>query len=140
MNVRQTEKSLTISSTFDEATRVRAYEIKFCYPGFRTKEHLRAYEVNVGTLTLSYSPRRRLIEFESFRKYLLSFENKAITLEEAALTVVDDVFTDVEPLACSIVVACKLNDGLKVFITAKRGWQDCLSVHQLIHNDGGLYL
>lgn len=116
-------KFVVIESRFDGEKRVRAYDISFHVPGFRTHEHLHKSEVNVATLSFIYSPRRKLLEFESFYDYVLSFKDKSMTLEEASWHIIDDVFAHLEPLFCSVSIRCELNDGLAVTVDAKRGWR-----------------
>ncbi|WP_363322094.1 hypothetical protein [Pandoraea capi] len=107
---------------------MRAYEVTFDVPAFRTNEHLHPTEVNVARLRFRYHPRKQLVEFFSFQQYLAKYSTLAMTLEQACWSIVDDFFESIEPIQCDPTIQNELSGCASVTIHASRGWTDAIRV------------
>ncbi|QHE94559.1 hypothetical protein PI93_024180 [Pandoraea fibrosis] len=117
---------VVIPNTIKQQARMRAYEIMFDIPAFRTNEHLHPAEVNVARMKFHYHPRKRLVEFFSFQEYLCKYASLAMTLEQACGSIIDDFFESIEPIQCELIVQNELPDCANVTIRASRGWIDAI--------------
>lgn len=117
---------VVIPNAIKQQARMRAYEIAFDIPAFRTNEHLHPTEVNVARLKFRYHPRKQLVEFFSFQAYLGKYAKLAMTLEQACWSIIDDFFGALEPIQCELIVQNELSDCATATIRASRGWTDAI--------------
>lgn len=119
---------VVIPNVIRQQARMRAYEVTFDVPAFRTNEHLHPSEQNVARLKFRYHPRRQLVEFFSFQEYLSRYAGLAMTLEQACWSIVDDFFESLEPIRCDLIIQNELSDSANVTIHASRGWTDAIQL------------
>lgn len=112
-----------IPNTIAKANRIRAYDISFHVPGFRTLEHDNARETNISRLLLRYTPRDVVIEFFSFHEYISKYQKLEMSLECACWSIIDDFFDGIKPLHCHVEINSELLDGIGINISADRGWR-----------------
>lgn len=115
---------VVIPNVIKQHLRMRAYEIAFRVPAFRTNEHLHPSETNIARLTFAYSPRDKLVEFFSFQTYLQKYAGLAMTLEEATWSIIDDFFDTIEPIRCSVHMQNEMPECVTATIQAARGWTE----------------
>lgn len=114
----------TIPNVIAMPNRIRAYDITFDIPGFRTLQYNNRSEANIARMKLIYTPRHLLVEFHSFHEYLLKYQDVSMALESAGWSIVDDFFEKMKPLYCKVVIDSELADGIWVTIAASRGWRN----------------
>ncbi|VVE81484.1 hypothetical protein [Pandoraea sputorum] len=119
---------VVIPNVIKQQARMRAYEVTFDVPAFRTNEHLHPSEQNVARLKFRYHPRRQRVEFFSFQTYLSKYAGLAMTLEQACWSIVDDFFESLEPIRCDLIIQNELSDCANVTIHASRGWTDSIQL------------
>ncbi len=82
---------------FENPCEERPYEISIQLPEFTCKCPFSGYP-DFATLSLFYQPNKKVLELKSLKLYINSYRDRAISHEEAANNILDDLIAAAEPL------------------------------------------
>jgi NADPH-dependent 7-cyano-7-deazaguanine reductase QueF len=99
----------------------RTYTVTLHYAAFRCQQEVNPALTNFAQLTIDYAPNELLYDFGSLMSYLRSFEGESLSLETAANTIVDAVFTHVRPIWVRVTITLEREHGVTIEIRAEQG-------------------
>lgn len=104
--------------TFDNQFPDRDYRIEIVAPEF-TSVCPKTGQPDFGTITVTYTPRRKCVELKSLKFYLQSFRHEGIFYEHVTNTILDDLVAVVEPQWMRIEAAFNARGGMTETVTAQ---------------------
>ncbi|MBI5529537.1 MAG: NADPH-dependent 7-cyano-7-deazaguanine reductase QueF [Deltaproteobacteria bacterium] len=72
-----------------------------------------------GALTITYTPRRLLLELKSLKHYLLTFRQVGIVQEHAAARILRDLARAAKPARMTVTVDYNVRGGLHTVVTVR---------------------
>jgi 7-cyano-7-deazaguanine reductase len=104
--------------TFENQFADRDYKIEIVCPEF-TSVCPRTGQPDFGTLTITYTPRKKCVELKSLKYYLQSYRNQGIFFEHVTNTILDDLVAVIEPQWMKIEAAFHPRGGMTETVTAQ---------------------
>jgi 7-cyano-7-deazaguanine reductase len=104
--------------TFDNQFPDRDYKIEIEYPEF-TSVCPKTGQPDFGTLTITYTPRKKCVELKSLKMYLQSFRNEGIFYEHVTNSILDDLVAVIEPPWIRIEAVFRPRGGMTETVSAQ---------------------
>lgn len=103
---------------FDNQFPDRDYKIEIVAPEF-TSVCPKTGQPDFGTITITYTPRKKCVELKSLKLYLQSYRNRGIFYEMVTNTILDDLVAVVSPQWMKIEAAFSARGGITETVTAQ---------------------
>lgn len=104
--------------TFDNQFPEREYKIEIVQPEF-TSLCPKTGQPDFGTVTITYTPKKKCIELKSLKFYLLDFRTKGIFYEHVTNTILDDLVITTVPQWMKVEIAFNARGGITETVTAQ---------------------
>ncbi|MCA9240855.1 MAG: NADPH-dependent 7-cyano-7-deazaguanine reductase QueF, partial [Planctomycetales bacterium] len=72
-----------------------------------------------GTITITYTPRKKCVELKSLKFYLQSYRNEGIFYENVTNTILDDLAAAIEPQWMKVEAAFSARGGITETVTVQ---------------------
>lgn len=104
--------------TFDNQFPEREYKIEIVQPEF-TSLCPKTGQPDFGTVTITYTPKKKCIELKSLKFYLLEYRTKGIFYEHVTNTILDDLVLATIPQWMKVQIAFNARGGITETVTAQ---------------------
>lgn len=103
--------------TFDNQFPDREYKIEIVAPEF-TSVCPKTGQPDYGTVTITYTPRKKCVELKSLKMYLQAYRNEGIFYEHVTNTILDDLVAATSPQWMKVEAAFNARGGITETVTA----------------------
>ncbi len=110
-------ESSHLLETFENEFPEREYKIEIVQPEF-TSLCPKTGQPDFGTITITYTPKKKCLELKALKFYLQDFRTKGIFYEHVTNTILDDLVVASEPQWMKIEAAFNARGGITETVTA----------------------
>lgn len=110
--------SRDLLETFDNQFPDRDYKIEIEQPEF-TSLCPKTGQPDFGTVTITYTPKRKCVELKSLKFYLQAYRTEGIFYEHVTNTILDDLVAVVAPQYMRVSIAFNARGGITETVTAQ---------------------
>lgn len=104
--------------TFENQFPDRDYKIEIVQPEF-TSVCPKTGHPDFGTITITYTPRKKCVELKSLKIYFQSYRNEGIFYENVTNTIIDDLVAKIEPQWMKVQADFKARGGITETVTVQ---------------------